>query len=176
MLTRFRPSPFADATRPRYTTDIGWLLDAAATMLGQSSSLIGAENTTTERAPAMSIWREESAVIAEFEVPGYTIDDIEVLTEDDTLTIRGERCCEQPANGNATPIRVERTHAKFERSINLGAPINEDGTEATLTNGVLRVSVPLASSAKPRRITIRSSSNDAIASVASEKHTPECCN
>ena len=104
----------------------------------------------------MSIWREENAIIAEFEVPGYTIDDIEVTADDGTLTIRGERSAETKTNENATPIRIERTHAQFERSINLGAPINEEGAEATLVNGVLRVTVPLASSAQPKRIAIKS--------------------
>jgi HSP20 family protein len=103
--------------------------------------------------PGLNLWRDAEAIVAEAEVPGFRAQDVEVTVTDDTLTVRGTRSAGVPEN--AVAIRVERSVSRFERSVRLPAPVDADAVSATLTDGVLRVTMPLAAAARPRRIEVR---------------------
>jgi len=102
--------------------------------------------------PGVNIWRTGDSVVAEAEIPGFKLDDVEVTATDDTVTIRGRRA---PAPENAAAIRVERLITSFERSFQLPMQINAEAVEATLTDGVLRVTLPIAEAARPRRVAVK---------------------
>lgn len=104
--------------------------------------------------PGLNVWRDGDDVFVEAEIPGFRMEDIEILSSEDTLTIRGHR--ETPVPEGATPLRVERSITRFERSVQLPMPINPDAVDATLTDGVLRVKMPMAESARPKRVQIKS--------------------
>jgi HSP20 family protein len=103
-------------------------------------------------APAMNVWREGDVFVAEAEIPGFSMEDVEILATEDTLTIRGRRENTQPQA--ATPLHVERALTSFERTLRLGVEIDVESTKASLQNGVLRVTMPIAEQALPRRIEV----------------------
>lgn len=102
--------------------------------------------------PGLNAWQDGEGFVVEAEIPGFGIEDIEVDVSDDTIRIRGQR--EQRTPEDANVIRRERSVTSFERSLRLPTPVEHDGVEATLTNGVLQVRMPIAQSARPRRIQI----------------------
>jgi HSP20 family protein len=123
------------------------LFDAAG--LQDPSALAG----RSVRWPGLNIWREGDTIVAEAEIPGYRPEDIEVTATEDTLTIRGQRQTAMPEQ--VTPLRTERSVSRFERSVRLPVEVEADGIEATLADGVLRVTMPVAEAARPRRVQVR---------------------
>ena len=87
------------------------------------------------------------------EVPGLDQKDVEVLLEDGTLTIRGEKKSETEDKERQFS---ERYYGKFERRIALGPEVQEDKVEAGFKNGVLTVTLPKAAQveSKAKRIAI----------------------
>jgi len=106
------------------------------------------------RMPGVNLWRTSDHCVAEMELPGYRMEDLEVLVTEDTLTVCGQRQPTHPEE--ATVLRAERSPIRFERSIPMPVAVDADHAEATLESGVLRVTLPIAASARPQRIAIRS--------------------
>jgi HSP20 family protein len=73
------------------------------------------------------------------ELPGMDEKDIEVLVDNDVLTIRGEKKSESEDQGRRLS---ERYYGRFERSIALPFEVDEEKAEASFKNGVLTVTIP----------------------------------
>lgn len=86
------------------------------------------------------------------EVPGFFKEDLSVKVQGNYLEVSGTRKSDAPEG--YTVHRRERKTTSFSRSFTLPADINADGVEASLQNGVLRLSLPKAEAAKPRQIAI----------------------
>ncbi len=103
--------------------------------------------------PALNIWDEGEALAVEAEVPGVRREDLEVTTMGSELTIRGRR----EVGEARTFHRQERGAGEFSRVITLPVEVNPDAVEATLKDGVLFLRLPKAETARPRKITLKSS-------------------
>lgn len=103
--------------------------------------------------PAINAWQDDNALHVEAELPGYRMEDVDILAEDDTLTIRGTRQIATPEG--ATVLRGERASGSFERTLTLPVPINVEAVSASLRDGVLRVTLPVTPEVKPRKIAIQ---------------------
>lgn len=105
--------------------------------------------------PPMNVWEESDCFRIEAELPGYTMNDIEVTVLGDEVTIKGERTLkDQP---NATYLRRERTGGSFVRTWTLPSEVNADAVEATLRDGVLLITLPKHEKALPRKIEVKAS-------------------
>ena len=82
------------------------------------------------------------------ELPGMEEKEVELLLEDGVLTLKGEKRAETTDTGRGYS---ERSYGRFERSIALPVPVEEDKAEATFRNGVLTVTLPRAAEAPERR-------------------------
>jgi HSP20 family protein len=89
------------------------------------------------------------------ELPGLTTDDIEVELKDGALWISGEKKEDADKTGKNF-LRVERQYGRFQHVIPLAGAVDVDHVTAEFLHGVLKVSVPKAESAKPKRIPVRS--------------------
>lgn len=103
-------------------------------------------------APAINIIGSETELVIEAEMPGLTLDDIEIVLNADELTIRGERRTVLPEN--AAVLRQERPSGSFERSFTLPAEIDSERATASLEHGVLTISLPKSKASRPRRLEI----------------------
>jgi len=121
------------------------------------SALSPSESNARQAWPGLNVWRENDQLVAEAEIPGFRMEDIELYATEDTLTLRGRRDVREPEGAEA--IRVERSVNSFERSLRLPVEINPDSVEATLVNGVLRVNLPLAEASLPKRVHIQGGAN-----------------
>ncbi len=118
-----------------------------------TSQLLGAGAGTTNRpaAMAMDAWREGDRFVLEFDLPGVSAESIDIDVERNVLTVRAERVA---GNGDWQRLASERTHGQFSRQLVLGDNLDLEHIEAAYDNGVLRLVVPVAERAKPRRIQV----------------------
>jgi HSP20 family protein len=106
---------------------------------------------TTNRPAVMPMdaWREGDRFVIEFDLPGVARDSIDLDVERNVLTIRAERVAR---NGDWEALASERPRGVFSRQLVLGDNLDLERIEAGYVDGVLRLVVPVAEKAKPRKI------------------------
>jgi HSP20 family protein len=105
--------------------------------------------------PAVNVWADEQAVFVETDLPGIDPAKLDIsVTEGNRLTIQGER--PEVNLQNAVWHRQERGNGPFIRELTLPTLVDADKVEARYDQGVLRLTLPRAEAAKPRKITVRS--------------------
>jgi len=102
--------------------------------------------------PALNTWEDGDSAWLEAELPGLSMDDIEVYVSGSEVTINGQRKID--AADGATWHRQERAQGKFSRTLSLPWEINADKVEAKLQNGVLTVRLPKCESCKPKKVKV----------------------
>jgi HSP20 family protein len=114
----------------------------------------------------MDAWREGDALVVEFDLPGIAPDTLDVDVERNVVTVKAER----PArNGDWTMLASERPTGHFSRQLVLGDNLDLDHLEAGYEAGVLRLRIPVAEKAKPRKVAIQGlSTGDAPAIESAE--------
>ena len=120
-----------------------------------ASQLLG----TTNRPAVMPMdaWREGDVFKIEFDLPGVSEETIDLDVERNVLTARAERV---GRNGDWEMLASERPRGVFSRQLVLGDNLDLDHIEASYDAGVLRLSVPVAERAKPRKIQITAGAGD----------------
>jgi HSP20 family protein len=103
--------------------------------------------------PAVDIYEDEHAITLKVEVPGIEEKDIDVLLENQTLTLRGERKFEKEEK-EENFHRIERRYGSFTRSFTLPNTVDSENVKAEYANGVLSVRLPKRAEAKPRQIKV----------------------
>ena len=108
---------------------------------------------TTSRPAVMPMdaWREGDRFVIEFDLPGVNRETIDLDVERNVLTVRAERV---PRNGDWEMLATERVRGAFSRQLVLGDNLDLEHIEANYDAGVLRLVVPVAERAKPRKIEV----------------------
>jgi HSP20 family protein len=117
---------------------------------------------TTNRPAVMSMdaWRQGDVFQIEFDLPGVSLESIDLDVERNVLTVRAERI---GRNGDWEMLASERPRGVFSRQLVLGDNLDLDRIEAHYDAGVLRLSIPVAERAKPRKIEVSSGSTERTA-------------
>ena len=121
-------------------------------LLGRTPGLLGGAW------PSVEVNASDNEVRVSAELPGMDEKDVEVLVDNDVLTIRGEKKSESEDQGRRFS---ERYYGRFERSIALPFEVEEEKAEASFKNGVLTVTIPKSARAKDtaKRIAINAESD-----------------
>jgi HSP20 family protein len=103
--------------------------------------------------PSIEVIPSDKDVKVTAELPGLEEKDVEVLVDEDVLTLRGEKRSETEDRERGFS---ERYYGHFERVIPLPFAVEEDKAEASFQNGVLTVTLPKSPKAqeKGKRIAI----------------------
>jgi HSP20 family protein len=119
-----------------------------------TQQLLGSGLGTTNRPAVMPMdaWREGEKFVIEFDLPGVNKESIDIDVERNVLTVRAERV---PGNGDWQRLATERTHGQFSRQLVLGDNLDLEHIDASYDSGVLRLVVPVAERAKPRKVQIQ---------------------
>ncbi len=119
-----------------------------------AQQLTGSTVGTTSRPAVMPMdaWRQGDDFVIEFDLPGIARDSIDLDIERNVLTVRAERLAR---NGDWEMLATERAKGHFSRQLVLGDNLDLDRVEAGYADGVLRLTIPVAEKAKPRKIEIR---------------------
>lgn len=100
----------------------------------------------------MDAWRDGNEFVVELDLPGIDPASIDLDVERNVLTVRAER---RPSTGPEVElVASERPRGVFSRQVMLGDALDTGGITATYTSGVLRLTIPVAERAKPRKITV----------------------
>jgi HSP20 family protein len=114
-----------------------------------AGQLLGTTNRPTVM--PMDAWREGDTFQIEFDLPGVARESIDLDVERNVLTVRAERLAR---NGDWEMLASERPRGAFSRQLVLGDNLDLERIEASYDTGVLRLSIPVAERAKPRKIEI----------------------
>lgn len=104
-------------------------------------------------APPVDIYETEHEVIILADMPGIGIEGIDLSLENNILTLIGHRDLTPLSTGRVLLEEYESGH--YLRRFTVDKSINQEGIEATLTDGVLKVHLPKSIPAQPRRIEVK---------------------
>lgn len=113
--------------------------------------------TARPAAMAMDAWREGDDFVVEFDLPGVNPDSVNLDLERNVLTVQAERSRPDPARDL---LAAERPHGIFSRQLILGDNLDTEHLTASYEAGVLRVRIPVAERAKPRKIAVQVGGED----------------
>ncbi|WEK51031.1 MAG: Hsp20/alpha crystallin family protein [Candidatus Kaistia colombiensis] len=104
--------------------------------------------------PQINVSETDTEIRITAELPGVAEKDVDVMLDDDVLTIRGEKRLEQKEDKENYHF-VERSFGRFMRSIRLPQSVNRDQVRANVENGILTVVLPKnAAQEKTRHIPV----------------------
>jgi HSP20 family protein len=107
-----------------------------------------------EWTPWMDMFEAKNEFIVKAEVPGIEPKDIQIVLQDQVLTIRGEKREEKEEKAEKY-YRSERAHGLFERSVRLPSPVLKDKVHATFKHGLLTVTMTKAPGEKGLQIPVK---------------------
>lgn len=110
-------------------------------------------NVRGEYWPAVDVYEDKDEILLRAELPGLERKHVELLVENSTITIRGERKLEKEEK-RENYHRIECTYGAFARSFVMPTNIDVEKIRAEMREGVLFVHVPKREGAKGRAITI----------------------
>ena len=111
--------------------------------------------------PAMDVAEKADAYLINVELPGVEPNQVEINFEQNVLTVRGTKPSSFDAtNGEYRVYTAERVSGEFERAVRLPDFVDSERIEASYAHGLLRVLVPKAQAAQPRRIEIKPGATD----------------
>lgn len=103
--------------------------------------------------PALNLWEEDGGYVIEAELPGIALENLDIEIAGNELTLKGQRKFDYPEN--ARFLRREHGETEFTRTITLPVEVNGSKADATMKDGVLRISLPKAEAAKARKISVK---------------------
>ncbi|MBJ8346178.1 Hsp20/alpha crystallin family protein [Antrihabitans sp. YC2-6] len=99
----------------------------------------------------MDAWRDGDRFVVELDLPGIDADSLDLDIERNVITVRAQR---PGVDSSREMLASERPAGVFSRQLFLGENLDTDRIEAEYTDGVLRLTIPVAEKAKPRKIEI----------------------
>lgn len=100
----------------------------------------------------MDAYRRGDEFIVELDLPGVDRDSIDVTVERNVLQITAERAPRHTDHDHV--LAAERPYGALTRQLFLDRSVDTDGIRATYDDGVLRLVIPVAEEAKPRKVAI----------------------
>jgi len=104
----------------------------------------------------LDVIEKDDEYIVSASLPGIKPDDLDISFTGNTLTIKGEVKAEDEKEQGQYHLR-ERRYGSFARSLTLPAGIKGDKIEASYEAGILKLHLPKADEAKPKRIKVKTS-------------------
>jgi HSP20 family protein len=106
--------------------------------------------------PQIEIERRKDAMVIRADLAGVNPDDVDVTVENGVLTISGERRQERREEREGV-VHTELSYGSFMRSIPLPDGADENRLSATIRNGSLEITVPIAARERGRRVKVQQS-------------------
>lgn len=105
----------------------------------------------------MDAWRQGDEFLIQFDLPGVSVDAIDLDVERNVLTVRADR---PPQDASREMLAAERPRGVFSRQLVLGDNLDVDRVSADYSAGVLTLRIPIADRAKPRKIAVSTTRAD----------------
>ena len=105
--------------------------------------------------PRINLREDADHVYVEALLPGIDPQHVEMNMLGNTLTLSGERSAAEQQSSESLWHRRERGTGTFLRTIELPVDVDVDKIKAESRHGLLRVTLPKAPAAKPKKISIK---------------------
>jgi len=102
--------------------------------------------------PAVDIFETDEQVTVIAEMPGVKSDGVDISLEDNVLTIRGQREADEM---EGRLLLQEYETGSYLRKFTVAETIDQEKIRASMTGGLLKVELPKAEPARPRRIEVQ---------------------
>jgi HSP20 family molecular chaperone IbpA len=122
----------------------------------EASSPVETERTTAGKVfiPRVDICETKDAIVLLADMPGVDEKSIDITLEKSVLTLLGRVEPEPYESYRAAYVEYEA--GDYERAFTLSDEIDRDRIEASVKNGVLRLTIPKAEPVKLRKINVKS--------------------
>lgn len=103
--------------------------------------------------PPVDVVEDATGITLYADLPGVSKDKLQLRVEGDQLIVEGELALPLPQGMQAhhAEVRVSR----YRRAFTLSKELDADKVDAELSQGLLRVCIPKAEHAQPRKIAVR---------------------
>jgi HSP20 family protein len=106
--------------------------------------------------PRMDVSETDKEYVVTAELPGLERNDVEISLEGNMLTIRGEKKMETPQDDKDKNLHVnERSYGVFYRVLELPAAVDPATVQATMSKGVLKVTIPKPARPESQKIEVK---------------------
>jgi HSP20 family protein len=109
---------------------------------------------TAELMPSMDVAETDKEIEITAELPGLEEKDVQVNVADNVLSIKGEKKSEKEEKDKNYRM-FERSYGSFSRTIELPAGTNPDTIKASLSDGVLKVTVSKPAPAQVKKVEVK---------------------
>ena len=104
--------------------------------------------------PAVDIFETDAEIALLADLPGVNSENLSIDLNDGVLTLTGD--IEPYENPDEEDLMIEYEVGKYYRQFTLSDIIDQNKIEANLNDGVLRLRLPKAEKAQPRKIEVKS--------------------
>ena len=102
--------------------------------------------------PPVDVTEDSTGITLYADIPGVPRDKLSLRVDGDTLAIEAELALAVPQGMEASHAEVNL--ARYRRAFTLSKELDADQVSAELSQGVLRVRIPKAPHAQPRKIAV----------------------
>ncbi|MES2534713.1 MAG: Hsp20/alpha crystallin family protein [Pseudomonadota bacterium] len=129
--------------------------DFLAPFMPYSGLAAGGQAQDMAIAPPINVVETNNAFEVEVEVPGVRKEDVKVSIDGQRVSIEAEAKRESAQKEGENMVYAERTIKKFSRTFILPVEVNEDGAQARLEDGILKLSLPKKESGQAKQLTVQ---------------------
>ena len=123
--------------------------------MSDTSPAVKKETTADEAAllPPVDVVEDASGITLYADLPGVPKEKLNLHVEADTLTIEGEIDLEMPGGMEASHAEVNLP--RYRRVFTLSKELDASKVSAEFRNGVLKLAIPKAEHAQPRKVEVK---------------------
>ena len=121
--------------------------------VAQQASRQGDKQSEAALIPPVDVFEDASGITLYADLPGVPKDKLSLELDADTLTIEGEMVLDMPEGMEATHAEVSLP--RYRRLFTLSRELDTTKVSAEFNHGVLKLRIPKAEHAKPRKIEIK---------------------
>lgn len=110
-------------------------------------------NTDAALLPPVDVVEDAGGITLYADLPGVPKDKLDLQLDADTLSIEGEVVLAMPEGMNASHAEVSLP--RYRRRFTLSRELDSEHAAAEFRNGVLKLRIPKAAHAQPRKITVQ---------------------
>ena len=125
----------------------------AVTQTEKGSNGSGRGTDANALMPPVDVIEDSTGITLFADLPGVSRDKLELSVEGDTLSIEGQVSMDMPESMQASYAEV--SCPRYRRVFTLSKELDPDKISAELAQGVLKLRIPKAEHAQPRRIEVR---------------------
>jgi HSP20 family protein len=136
-----------------------------------AASFLNANRPLLPRQIPVDAVQRDDRLVLRFDLPGVAEDAIDITVERRTLTVKASRPSDLREGDRV--FLAERPWGDWSRQVVLGDALDPERVSASYTNGVLTVTVPVASTARSRKVEIGHAPVEAVEAPAEVSPAPD---